>query len=78
MHEACNDEVRIIARERRSEESPSHHDVVPGQRDEHRMFDIVVEGVAIAYAFERKPGDGRDQLSQARMRRSEPAVHVRG
>jgi hypothetical protein len=42
------------------------------------MFDIVVEGVAIAYAFKRKPGDGRDQLSQARVRRSEPAVHVRG
>jgi hypothetical protein len=30
------------------------------------MLDIVVECVAIAYAFERKPGDGRDQLSQSR------------
>ena len=52
--------MRIIAWERRSEESPSHHDVVPSQRDEHCMFDIVVEGVTIAYAFQRKPGDGRD------------------
>jgi hypothetical protein len=50
--------VRIIARERGSQESPTHHDVVPSQRDEQRMFDIVIEGVAIAYAFERKPGDG--------------------
>src|SRR5262245_13183024 len=42
------------------------------------MLDVVVKCVAVPDALERKPGYGWNKFSQARMRGSEPASHIRG
>jgi hypothetical protein len=42
------------------------------------MFDIVIEGIAVADALERKSRQGRDKLGQTRMQGPEPAMHVGG
>jgi hypothetical protein len=42
------------------------------------MFDIVIEGIAVSDALERKSRQGWNKLGQTRMRRPEPAIHVRG
>jgi hypothetical protein len=47
-------------------------------RGKHRMFDVVVKSVAVPNALERKPGRRWNQFGQTRMRKSEPAIHVRG
>ena len=38
------------------------------------MLDIVVEGVAVADAFEREPRGERDDLGKARVRDPEPIL----
>jgi hypothetical protein len=40
------------------------------------MLDVVIKGIAIPNAFERKPSDSWDQLGQARMRGAKRAFHV--
>jgi hypothetical protein len=49
-----------------------------GQRDEHRMLDVVVEGVAIADAFKGQPGGKRNEFRQTRVRSPEPVLHIGG
>jgi hypothetical protein len=46
--------------------------------DEHCMFDVVVEGIAVPDAFKRQPSGKRDELGQARMRRAKPILHIGG
>ena len=70
--------MRIVTGLSANEQSASLHDVVPSQRYKHRMFDIVIEGVAISNAFKRQPGRGWDKLREPRMRGAEPAAHIRG
>ena len=53
-------------------------DVVAGQGDEHRMLDVVVEGVAVANAFQGKLRREGNDFGQARMRAPEPILHVGG
>jgi hypothetical protein len=48
------------------------------QSDEHRMLDVVVEGIAIPDAFKRQPGSKRNEFRQARMRGAEPILHIGG
>jgi hypothetical protein len=78
MREACDDEVRIIGRRRRHQQRTTLEDVVPRQSDEHRMLDIVVEGIAVADAFEGQLGGKRDDFGQPRMRRPKPILHIGG
>jgi hypothetical protein len=56
VQEARNDNMGIITGKRGNEERASLHNVVPSQRHQHRMFDIMVECVAVPDALERKPG----------------------
>jgi len=49
-----------------------------GQRDEHRMLDVVVEGIAIPDAFKRQPGGKWNEFRQARMRSPESVLHIGG
>ena len=60
------------------QQRPPLEDVVAGQGDEHRMLDIVVEGVAIADTFQRELRREGNDLGQARMRAPEPILHVGG
>src|SRR5262249_42883531 len=48
------------------------------QTDEHRMLDVVVEGIAIPDAFKRQPSSKRNEFRQARMRGAEPILHIGG
>src|SRR5262249_8424563 len=77
VHEARDDEVGIIVGSCGNEERAPFHDVVPGQRHEHRMLDILIEGIAVADALERKSRQGWDELAQTRVRGPEAAIHVR-
>jgi hypothetical protein len=76
MRQAGDDEVRIIGGCRRHQERATLKDFVAGQSDEHGMLDVVVEGIAIADAFEREPGGKRNELGQAHMRRAEAILHI--
>ena len=78
MRQAGDDKVRIVGRRRRLQECTALEDVVAGQRDEHRMLDVVVEGIAISDAFERQPSGKRNEFRQTRMRSSEPVLHIGG
>ena len=71
VHEAGNDEMRIITGKCGNEKGASLHDVLPGQRHEHRVLDVVIEGVAVTRRVERKPGYGWNELSELRMQGSE-------
>jgi len=51
-------------------------DIVPRQRDQHRVFDIVVERVAVADAFGGYPRDRWHQVHQVGVRRAEPPSHI--
>jgi hypothetical protein len=76
--QAGDDEMRVVIRGRVGQERPALEDVMAREGDEHRMFDIVVEGVAVADAFERKPRRERDDLGKAGVRDPEPVFHVVG
>jgi hypothetical protein len=49
-----------------------------GQSDEHRMLDVVVQGIAIPDAFKRQPGGKWNEFRQARMRSPETVLHIGG
>ena len=51
-------------------------DLVAGERDQERMLDVVIERIAVADAFEREAGRGRNDLRQRRVRRTETTPHV--
>jgi len=42
------------------------------------MLNVVVEGVAVADAFQREPRRERDDFGQERVRAPEPILHVGG
>ena len=46
--------------------------------DQHRVLDIMVEGIALSNASECKASDGGDDLGQARTGGPIPALHMRG
>ena len=78
VQQAGDQEMGVIARRRRRQKRPALHDVVADQRHEHRVLGIVIERVAVADAFEREPRHRGHVLREASMRRSKPAVEVRG
>ncbi len=62
-----DDEMGVVVRQDRRNQRPSAHYVVSRQCYQHRMFDIMIKGVAPANAFERKSGNGLNQLGQTRV-----------
>ena len=54
----------VVACRRVGAQRAATQDVVSGERDQHRMLDVVVEGVAVADAFQRDAGDGRHQFDK--------------
>ena len=76
--QAGDDEVAIVGRRRIRDERAPLENVVAGERDEHRMLDIVIEGVAVAEAFERELRGERDDLGETPERHPEAVFHVDG
>ena len=66
MGEAGQNEVRIVAGRGGPLQRPSNQDVVPDQRNQHGVLDIVIERVAVADALQRQPGGKGKQFGQIR------------
>ena len=73
MGEAAQNEVRIIGRRGGPLQRPPDQDLVPNQRHEHGVLDVVIERIAVADALQCQPGGKRQQFRQSGMRRAEPA-----
>ena len=56
VHQAGNDQVRIVLRLEAFRQDPTVEDVPSDERDQERMLDIVVEGVALPETLQRDPG----------------------
>ena len=69
--------MRKIACIRRFQKRSTLHDVISRKGHEHRMFDVVVERVAVADALKGKSG-GRWNDSQVCVRRTKPVTHLLG
>ena len=67
MGEARQDEIRIIACGSRPQHLSSHQDVVPGEGNQHRVLNVVIQGVAVADAIQGQSGRERKNFSQAGM-----------
>jgi hypothetical protein len=64
--EARQDEIGVVGRVVVPQHRPSHQDVVAGEGHEHGVFDVVIQGVAVADAFQCEPGGiGRNSASRA-------------
>ena len=57
--------MRVILGRHVGVQRPPAQNVVAGERDQHRVLDIVVEGVAVADAFHGDAGNRGNQLDQA-------------
>ena len=70
--------MRKIVGTRWFQEGPPLHDVVSGEGHEHRMFDVMVERVAVAYALKGKSSGRWNELGQVCVRRTKPIAHLLG
>src|SRR3974390_2794903 len=70
--------MRKIVRIGRFQKCSSLQDVKSGKRPQHRMLDVVIEGVAVADAFQRKPGGRWNGLGELGVGRAKPAAHLLG
>ena len=68
VQQAGDDQVRVVVRLDSLGQHTPAHDVPPDQRDEESMLDVVVEGVALAEAFQRDPRDAVEPLGLVLMR----------
>ena len=77
VREARDDEIGVVVWGRVRQERPPLEDVVAREGDEHGVLDIVVEGVAVADAFQREFRSERNDLGKARVRTIVTATHTR-
>jgi hypothetical protein len=70
VHLAGGNEVGVINRLNGHEQRPPLHDVMARERDEHGVFDIVIERIAVADAFKRESDKRRNQFRQTRVPRT--------
>src|SRR5216684_7469074 len=64
MSEARHNEVRIVARCRWPQQRPSSKNVVPGKGNEHRVLNVVIQGVAVTNALQCELSRKRKQFGQ--------------
>ena len=76
MKKACSNEVGVITGRRRCEQRSPFHDVVPNERYQHRMFDIVIKSIAVTDALESETGCRLETSNKACARRSKSATHM--
>jgi hypothetical protein len=73
-----NDHMRVVGRWHVRMQCPAAQNIVTGERDQHRVLDIVIERVAVADAFQRDARDRRHQLDQAALGLAVSPIHVVG
>src|SRR6516164_10183700 len=78
MKQASGNNMGVIARRGGHQKRPTAHNFVADERHQHRMFDVVVERVAVADTVKCKPGKSRNEFCQSDIRRSKPAVQLLG
>ena len=76
MGEARQDEIGVIVCRRMPQHRPAHQDVVPGKGHEHGVFDVVIQRVAVADAFQCEPGCIGEKFSQPGMGGAKPAPGI--
>ena len=55
MQQAGDDQVQVVVRLQALGQHPAMEDVPPDEGDQKGMLDVVVEGIALAEAFQRHP-----------------------
>ena len=68
--------MRVIVRGHMGVQRTAAENIVARKRDQQRVLDVVIEGVAVSDAFERDAGGRWHHLHQRRLRRPEPAAHI--
>ncbi len=76
VEKAGHDDMRVVVGVDLVVQRAAAQDIVPRQRDQQRVLDIVVERVAVSDAFERHAGGGRHDLHQPCLRGAEAAAHI--
>src|SRR3974377_2538122 len=74
MHQASDDEMRVVLRRHMGVQRSPSYNVMPRERDQHRMLDIMIERVAVADALECNASNGRYNLEQMPGRRAISAL----
>ena len=74
MGEAGNNEVRIVGCRGGPLQRASTQDVVPNQRNQHGVFNIVIQCITVSDALQCQPGGERQQFCQIGMRGAESAL----
>ena len=70
MGEAGQNEVRIVAGRGGPLQRPADQDVVPDQRHQHGVLDVVIERIAVADALQCQPGGKGQQFRSNRHAKS--------
>jgi len=78
MGEAGDNEVRVVGSRGGPLQRSSSQDVVPDQRNQHRVFNIVIECIAVPDALQCQPGSKGQQFRQIGMRGAELAFGLPG
>src|SRR6516164_689294 len=78
MKQASGNNMGVIARRGGHQKRPTAHNFVADKRHQHRMFNVVVERVAVADTVKCKPGKRWNEFCQTGLGRAEPAVQLLG
>ena len=77
MSKARQNEIGVVARGRQPLQVTPDQDVMADKRDQHRVFDVMIQRIAVADAFQRKLGRERQQFGELGMGRAKPAARFR-
>ncbi|MEI9924957.1 MAG: hypothetical protein WDN50_16755 [Bradyrhizobium sp.] len=72
VRQTAHNEIGIVADCRRAPQRAADQYIVANQGHEHRVFDVVIKCVAVAYTFERKLCRLGQKLRKRSARRTEP------
>ena len=78
VQQTCDEDMRKIGWTRRSLAMRAPSLFVADKGHQHRMFDVVIERVAVADTFKSQPGDQRDEFGCPGLCRPKPAAEVFG
>jgi hypothetical protein len=76
VHETGNQEVRPVAWAYGFAQSTTAENVVPCERDQHGVFQVVVERVGVGDALDRDTGGSIERFSDLSMGRAKRAAKV--
>src|SRR6202040_3596519 len=77
MSKARQNEIGVVGRGGQPLQVTPDQDVMADKRDQHRVFDVVIQRIAVADAFQRKLGREWQQFGELGMGRAEPATRFR-